>query len=86
MKRLNSAAIISIDAKRKSRVGESDFLIASVSLGKVVIVRKNKKFKVCDHYFSKVSVISDAIQVHAVLEESHKEDGKNTGYNKNPKK
>ena len=61
MKRLNSTAIISIDAKRKASVGVTDFLIASVSLGKVVIVGKNKKFKVCDHYFSEVSVISDAI-------------------------
>ena len=62
----NSTAMISADAKCKVSVGEPDFPIASVSRGNAVIVGRNEKFKVGDHDFSKVSLISDATLIHSI--------------------
>ena len=63
-------------------MGEPDLPIPAASRGEVVIVRKNEKFKVGDYDFSKVSVIADAILVHSIAQEDHKEDGEDTECNK----
>ena len=63
-------------------MGESDFPVAAVSRGKVVIVGKNKKFTVGDHEFSKELVIPYTILVHSIPEGDHKEGGEDTKFNK----
>ena len=55
-----------------------DFPTADVSIEKVVDLDKNKKFKVDDHDFSKVSFIPDATLVHSIQENDREEDGRNT--------
>ena len=54
-----------------------------MSKEKVVIVQKNKQFKVDDHGFSKVSVIPETILDNSMPEENCKEDGEDTECNKN---
>lgn len=74
--------MISVDADCKVSVREPNFPIVAVSRGKVVIVAKNKKFKVVDHDVFKVSAIADAILVSSTLKEDHKEDGEDSDCNK----
>ena len=67
--RLN-ATFFSSDAKCKISVGEPDFPLASVSIGKKVIVGVNESFQVGDHDYSKMSIIPDACLVHEIPESS----------------
>ena len=67
------SSFFSAGAICKVSVGERDFPLGSVSRGKKVVVGVNESFRVADHDFSKVSLISDAMFIQDILKS---QDGK----------
>ena len=67
------SSFFSAGAICKVSVGERDFPLGSVSRGKKVVVGVNESFRLADHDFSKVSLISDAMFVQDILKS---QDGK----------
>ena len=78
-KNRQNVAFFSADAKCKMPVGESDFSIASVARGEIVIVGSNETFMVGDHDFTELSLIPDAYLLHELLKTDDSEERPKAG-------
>ena len=58
--------MVSDDAKCKVTLGEPGSPIAAVSRGKQVIVESGESLEACDHDFSNISMIPDAILIQDI--------------------
>ena len=81
----NVATLVSLDDKHQVKCGKPGYPVAAVDQGKQVIVQTNKRFKVADHDFTKVTLIP-SVQMFIEVPELCSYSSKNTSRTKKPKK
>ena len=62
----DNCAMVSTDDKNKIKVGEPNYPISAVTLGKRVLVAHGQSLQASDHDFSKISLVPTVVLIHEI--------------------